>query len=160
MRFVLRRLVQPLTEVFCPYSRRSSWAVQAKPEHRPGDLLVFRDKSLDREWMHSHRDWLPGRWSMKNYTTSTNGPGKGQMKMKEKIANPSSHPSWPYKYYSSNSGKSGKVCHTRNGIGFVTNQSYGVYSKEDGGITDYIRTSVRSTELVGSLLKGIRGKWK
>ena len=53
-----------VTEVFHLHFRRSSQAVQAKPAHRPGNLLVFRDRVLDGECMHSHRDWLARKWDV------------------------------------------------------------------------------------------------
>ena len=63
-RFVLHRLVQPLTELFLPNSRRSVRSVQAKPAYFPGDHLVFRNRVLNEEWIHSHGGWLDRRWDV------------------------------------------------------------------------------------------------
>ena len=47
-RFLPRRLMQPLTEVFRLNSRRSARAVQTKHMHRPVNILVFRYRVLDK----------------------------------------------------------------------------------------------------------------
>ena len=62
IRFVPHYLSQTTRKVFCPYSWWSTRAVQANPAHLRGVLLVFRDRFIDGQWIHSHRDCLDQRW--------------------------------------------------------------------------------------------------
>ena len=66
---VIRRVVpccnnQPLSEMFLSHFQRSTRAVQAKPAHLPGDILVLRDGVIHQERKVSHGYCLWNQWNL------------------------------------------------------------------------------------------------
>ena len=52
--FLLRRLPEPLAEVFFLHDRRAPGAVQAESAYRPGGILIVGDRLLNRKGGHAY----------------------------------------------------------------------------------------------------------